>query len=200
MRKKAGCCVGRARFDVRVPCPDCRTVVEIPIGSGIDFLSVKYVRIVSMSMPSSNWAAGAFRRAFQKTVASVFQSRGLSTRRRRSRRPTQQISLESLEPRQMLSVNPAPSGSIASSANDDSNIAAFVSQNTIGILATVPGAPTSVVATSGNAQLAVTWTAPASTGDSAITDYLVKYWLTMVRRGQTSPILYRQRPHAPSRA
>jgi len=41
--------------------------------------------------------------------------------------------------------------------------------------ATVPGSPTSVVATSGNASLAVTWTAPASTGGSAITDYLVKY-------------------------
>ncbi len=51
-----------------------------------------------MSMPSSNWAA----RAFQKTVTNVFQSRGVSTRRRRSRRPAQQISLESLEPRQML--------------------------------------------------------------------------------------------------
>ena len=75
----------------------------------------------------------------------------------------------------MLSVNPASSGSSASSANDDANIAAFVSQNSIGILSTVPGAPTSVVATSGNAQLAVTWTAPANTGGSAITDYLVKY-------------------------
>ena len=32
-----------------------------------------------------------------------------------------------------------------------------------------------MVAVSGNAQLAVTWTAPASTGGSAITDYLVKY-------------------------
>ena len=42
-------------------------------------------------------------------------------------------------------------------------------------VATVPGAPTSVVAVSGNASLAVTWTAPASTGGSAITDYLVKY-------------------------
>ncbi|MCX7416723.1 MAG: fibronectin type III domain-containing protein [Planctomycetia bacterium] len=35
--------------------------------------------------------------------------------------------------------------------------------------------PKTVVATSGNAQLAVTWTAPANTGGSAITDYLVKY-------------------------
>ena len=124
-----------------------------------------------MSLPSSNWAA----QAFHKTVTNVFQSRFLSPRRRRSRRPAQQISLESLEPRQMLSVNPASSGSSASSANDDASIAAFVSQNSIGILSTVPGAPTSVVATSGNAQLAVTWTAPANTGGSAITDYLVKY-------------------------
>ncbi len=75
----------------------------------------------------------------------------------------------------MLSVNPAFSGSSASSANDSSNIAAFVSQNTIGILALVPSRPTSVVATSGNTQLAVTWTAPANTGGSAITNYLVKY-------------------------
>ena len=75
----------------------------------------------------------------------------------------------------MLSVNPASSGSSASSANDNSNIAAFVSQNTIGILSIVPSAPTAVVAVSGNASLAVTWTAPASNGGSAITDYLVKY-------------------------
>ena len=70
----------------------------------------------------------------------------------------------------MLSVNPASSGSSANSANDISNIAAFV--NTIGIL---PSAPRSVVAASGNAQLAVTWIAPVITGSSAITDYLVKY-------------------------
>ncbi|TSA08372.1 MAG: hypothetical protein D4R77_02945, partial [Planctomycetaceae bacterium] len=128
-----------------------------------------------MSLPSSNWATGAFQGAFQKTVTNVFYSRVLPTRRRRSRRPAQQISLESLEPRQMLSVNPASSGSSASSANDNSNIAAFVSQNTIGILSIVPSAPTAVVAVSGNASLAVTWTAPASNGGSAITDYLVKY-------------------------
>ena len=75
----------------------------------------------------------------------------------------------------MLSVNPAFSGSSASSANDSSSIEVFVSQNTIGILSTVPGSPTAVVATSGNSQLAVTWVAPANTGGSPITDYLVKY-------------------------
>jgi len=41
--------------------------------------------------------------------------------------------------------------------------------------ATVPSAPTSVVAVSGNAQLAVTWVAPASTGGSPIIEYVVKY-------------------------
>ena len=141
-------------------------------------------------MPLSNWAAGAF----QKTVTNVFYSRVLPTRRRRSRRPAQQISLESLEPRQMLSVNPAISGSGASSANDNSNIAAFVSQNSIGILSTVPSRPTSVVAVRGNASLAVTWTAPAITGGSAITDYLVKYssnggstWTNFVHPASTVP-------------
>ena len=96
----------------------------------------------------------------------------------------------------MLSVNPASSGSGASSANDNSNIAAFVSQNTIGILAVVPGSPTSVVAVSGNTQLTVTWTAPASTGGSPITDYVVEYssdngssWTTFADPVSTVPSL-----------
>ena len=143
---------------------------ELPFGLW-EHVSLKHIEEKSL-MPSSSWAA----RAFQKTFTNVFQTRGIQTRRRRTRRLTQRISLESLEPRQMLSVNPALSGSTASSANDNSTIAAFVSQNTIGILSTVPSAPTSVVAVSGNAQLAVTWLAPASTGGSPITDYLVQYW------------------------
>ncbi|MFI5226148.1 MAG: S8 family serine peptidase, partial [Candidatus Limnocylindrales bacterium] len=39
--------------------------------------------------------------------------------------------------------------------------------------ATVPGAPTGLIATAGNAQVALTWTAPASNGGSAITGYTV---------------------------
>ncbi len=96
----------------------------------------------------------------------------------------------------MLSVNPASSGSSASSATDNSNIAAFVSQNSIGILSTVPSKPTAVVAVRGNASLAVTWTAPASTGGSAITDYLLKYssnggstWTNFVHPVSTVPSL-----------
>ena len=93
----------------------------------------------------------------------------------------------------MLSVNPASSGSCASSATDNANITAFVSQNSIGILSTVPGKPTSVVAVRGNASLAVTWTPPATSGGSAITNYLVKYssnsgstWTTFVRPASTA--------------
>ncbi|MEI8080808.1 MAG: MBG domain-containing protein, partial [Actinomycetes bacterium] len=41
--------------------------------------------------------------------------------------------------------------------------------------ATVPGRPTSVVATRGNASLAVTWVAPSSNGGSNIIEYIVKY-------------------------
>ena len=59
--------------------------------------------------------------------------------------------------------------------------------------ATVPGVPTSVVAVSGNAQLIVMWTAPASTGGSPITEYVVKFsnnngvtWTTFVRPASTA--------------
>jgi|GEM_PF-1006760 len=111
-----------------------------------------------------------------RSFANASEAGRVQTRRRRTRQTAQQISLESLEPRQMLSVNPASSGWTAtSSANDLSSMVVLAPQNTVGILATVPSAPTSVVAVSGDAQLAVTWVAPASTGGSAITEYLVKY-------------------------
>jgi hypothetical protein len=40
---------------------------------------------------------------------------------------------------------------------------------------TVPGAPTSVAATARNSQVALAWTAPASNGGFAITDYVVQF-------------------------
>jgi hypothetical protein len=40
---------------------------------------------------------------------------------------------------------------------------------------TTPDAPTSLAATSGNAQVALSWTAPASNGGAAITDYAVQF-------------------------
>ena len=60
-----------------------------------------------MSLPSLNWFSHRAARAF----ASAPQPDEIQTRRRRSMRPARQISLESREPRQMLSVNPASSGS-----------------------------------------------------------------------------------------
>ena len=43
--------------------------------------------------------------------------------------------------------------------------------------ATVPGAPTGVAGTAAYSSVAVTWTAPASNGGSAVTDYVVQYRL-----------------------
>jgi hypothetical protein len=45
---------------------------------------------------------------------------------------------------------------------------------------TVPGAPTSVVATAGNASASLTWTAPSSNGGSAITGYTVTPYIAGV--------------------
>ena len=44
--------------------------------------------------------------------------------------------------------------------------------------AVVPGAPTGLSPTPGNTQVSLTWTAPANTGGSAITDYLIEYKLS----------------------
>lgn len=44
--------------------------------------------------------------------------------------------------------------------------------------ATTPDAPTSLAATRGNTQVALSWTAPASDGGDAVTDYLVEYKLS----------------------
>ena len=43
------------------------------------------------------------------------------------------------------------------------------------IAATAPSAPTSVSGTSGDTQVSVSWSAPASNGGAAITDYVVQY-------------------------
>jgi len=41
--------------------------------------------------------------------------------------------------------------------------------------AAAPGAPTALIATAGNGQVSLKWSAPASNGGSAITDYIVEY-------------------------
>ena len=58
--------------------------------------------------------------------------------------------------------------------------AASAASNAITPNGAVPGAPTNVVATVGNAQATVTWTAPASIGGSAITGYTVTSQSTLL--------------------
>ena len=57
----------------------------------------------------------------------------------------------------------------------------------------VPGAPTGVTGTAGNAQVSLSWTAPASNGGASITDYTVQYssnsgssWTTFSRSASTA--------------
>ena len=79
-------------------------------------------------------------------------------------------------------VSTATSSTVTGLTNGTSYVIKVIAKNAVGIslpsassapatpAATVPGSPTSVIAVSGNTSLAVTWTAPASTGGSAITD------------------------------
>src|SRR5205823_338762 len=60
--------------------------------------------------------------------------------------------------------------------------------------ATVPGAPTALTPTYGNAQVALAWTAPASTGGAAISDYTIQFssdggssWQTFTHTASTTP-------------
>jgi hypothetical protein len=122
-----------------------------------------------MSMPLSSWSAQGFSRAFQKTLTNVFRPRGVPTLRRRSRRPAQQISLESLELRQMLSVNTVTTtadsgaGSLrqaildanATSANDEIVFAASLFTNGVGTITLASGLP-AIAATSGAGSLSIT--------------------------------------------
>jgi titin len=63
---------------------------------------------------------------------------------------------------------------------------------TLPVAPTAPGAPTGVTGTSGAAQVSLSWTAPASTGGSSITDYLIEYlpaggsWTTWSHTASTS--------------
>ena len=123
-----------------------------------------------MSMPPSNWAAGIFQRAFHKTFTNVFYSRGVSTRRHRSRRPAQQISLESLEPRQMLaqvtvtttadigagSLRQAIIDANATSANDDIVFASSLFTNGVSTITLGSAALPDIAATSGAGSLTIT--------------------------------------------
>jgi Fibronectin type III domain len=55
---------------------------------------------------------------------------------------------------------------------------AYTATNGVWGILVVPGAPTALDATAGNAQCALTWTAPASSGSTTVTDYTVQYRTT----------------------
>ena len=68
----------------------------------------------------------------------------------------------------------------AAGAGVDSAASAAVTPN---VAATAPDAPTGVTGTPGNASVALTWTAPPSTGGSAITGYVVTRYIGGVSQG-----------------
>ncbi len=65
--------------------------------------------------------------------------------------------------------------SIGASANEMGDALAVVALGSSANIATEPTAPQSVVAVAGNTQATLSWAAPASSGGSAITDYVVEY-------------------------
>jgi titin len=66
------------------------------------------------------------------------------------------------------------------------------------IVETVPGAPTGLQATAGDAQVALSWTAPADTGNSPITSYTVRYKATDATDWTTRDVTARSRDAATS--
>ncbi len=81
----------------------------------------------------------------------------------------------------LASVDPLPSLAGATVTGGRLNLFKAVSS-----LTTVPGAPTSVAATAGNASAGVSWTAPGSNGGSAITNYVVTPYIGAVAQPATT--------------
>jgi Fibronectin type III domain len=72
----------------------------------------------------------------------------------------------------LIGSNPSVSQAVASNIWHIRDAESYTRSNN---WAALPGAPTSVSGTAGNAQVALTWTAPAATGGYAITDYAIQY-------------------------
>ena len=61
-------------------------------------------------------------------------------------------------------------------------------------LVTVPNAPTGLTATPGNAQISLSWTAPANTGGTPLTNYFIDYQLTSTSTWSQFDVRFRLRP------
>lgn len=72
-------------------------------------------------------------------------------------------------------VSGTPTGATSSFTVTATNGVGTDSLNCTLTVTAAPGAPTGLGATAGDAQVALSWTAPVSTGGSAITDYVVEY-------------------------
>jgi titin len=60
-------------------------------------------------------------------------------------------------------------------ATNQAGLGAYSSNSAVRTPVGAPGAPTNLVGVAGNAQVALTWTAPVSNGGSVITDYVIRY-------------------------
>ncbi len=76
----------------------------------------------------------------------------------------------------ITNVNTAIVGSytVTYSCTDDANNSAISQTRNVTVIG-IPAAPTGLIATPGNAQVELSWTAPSNNGGSAITDYTIQY-------------------------
>jgi hypothetical protein len=171
MGAKAGLAVRAAQFATGVVAPASAVTVSVSAGSGVTGSPV------TVTVGTNNPLTGAQSEsvALSANVAGTFA--------------TSPLTLNASIPTASTTYTPSASGSatITATPTGTPSLSAATVGYTVSAL-TVPGAPTGVTASVGNAQATVSFSAPASNGGAAITGYTVTASTGQTATGSASPI------------